>query len=434
MDYTTQMDAARRGILTEQLRAVAAEEKMEAERLRELVAKGQAVIPANKNHACLKPCGIGRALRTKINVNLGVSRDCLDLDEEFKKVEAAVKMGAEAIMDLSSFGDTKAFRQKLIRDCTAVLGTVPIYDAVVYYNKPLKTITSDEWIDIVRMHAQEGVDFMTIHCGINRETARKFKKNKRHTNIVSRGGSIIFAWMELTGEENPFYARFDEILEICREYDVTLSLGDACRPGSIADAGDIAQIEELVTLGELTQRAWARDVQVMIEGPGHMPLNQIRANMEIEQTVCKGAPFYVLGPLVTDVAPGYDHITSAIGGAIAATYGASFLCYVTPAEHLRLPTVEDVKEGIIASKIAAHAADIAKGLPGADEWDYQMSEARRNLDWQRQFALAIDPEKARAYRAESMPEREDTCTMCGKMCAVRNINKILRGEDVDIMD
>lgn len=434
MDYTTQMDAARRGILTKQLRAVAAEEKMEAERLRELVAKGQAVIPANKNHACLKPCGIGRALRTKINVNLGVSRDCLDLDEEFKKVEAAVKMGAEAIMDLSSFGDTKAFRQKLIRDCTAVLGTVPIYDAVVYYNKPLKTITSDEWIDIVRMHAQEGVDFMTIHCGINRETARKFKENKRHTNIVSRGGSIIFAWMELTGEENPFYARFDEILEICREYDVTLSLGDACRPGSIADAGDIAQIEELVTLGELTQRAWARDVQVMIEGPGHMPLNQIRANMEIEQTVCKGAPFYVLGPLVTDVAPGYDHITSAIGGAIAATYGASFLCYVTPAEHLRLPTVEDVKEGIIASKIAAHAADIAKSLPGADEWDYQMSEARRNLDWERQFALAIDPEKARAYRAESMPEREDTCTMCGKMCAVRNINKILRGEDVDIMD
>ena len=434
MDYTTQMDAARRGILTEQLRAVAAEENMEADRLRELVAKGQAVIPANRNHTCLKPCGIGRALRTKINVNLGVSRDCLDLDEEFKKVEAAVKMGAEAIMDLSSFGDTKAFRQKLIRDCTAVLGTVPIYDAVVYYNKPLKTITSDEWIDIVRMHAQEGVDFMTIHCGINRETARKFKENKRHTNIVSRGGSIIFAWMELTGEENPFYARFDEILEICREYDVTLSLGDACRPGSIADAGDIAQIEELVTLGELTQRAWARDVQVMIEGPGHMPLNQIRANMEIEQTVCKGAPFYVLGPLVTDVAPGYDHITSAIGGAIAATYGASFLCYVTPAEHLRLPTVEDVKEGIIASKIAAHAADIAKGLPGADEWDYQMSEARRNLDWERQFALAIDPEKARAYRAESMPEREDTCTMCGKMCAVRNINKILRGEDVDIMD
>lgn len=434
MDYTTQMDAARKGILTQQLKAVAAEENIEAERLRELVAKGRAIIPANTNHTCLKPCGIGRALRTKINVNLGVSRDCLDLDEEFKKVEAAVQMGAEAIMDLSSFGDTKAFRQKLIRECTAVLGTVPIYDAVVYYNKPLKTITSDEWIDVVRMHAREGVDFMTIHCGINQETARRFKASQRHTNIVSRGGSIIFAWMELTGEENPFYARFDEILEICRAHDVTLSLGDACRPGSIADAGDIPQIEELVTLGELTQRAWKRDVQVMIEGPGHMPLNQIRANMEIEQTICKGAPFYVLGPLVTDVAPGYDHITSAIGGAIAATCGASFLCYVTPAEHLRLPTVEDVKEGIIAARIAAHAADLAKGLPGADEWDHQMSEARRELDWERQFALAIDPEKARRYRAQSTPEREDTCTMCGKMCAVRNINKILRGEDVDIMD
>lgn len=434
MNYTTQMDAARKGLLTQQLRAVALEENIEAERLRELVAKGQAIIPANKNHACLKPCGIGRALRTKINVNLGVSRDCLDLEAEFRKVEAAVALGAEAIMDLSSFGDTMAFRQKLIRECPAVLGTVPVYDAVVYYNKPLKTITPDEWIEIVRMHAREGVDFITLHCGINRETARKCKENKRHTNIVSRGGSILFAWMELTGEENPFYERYDEILEICRANDVTLSLGDACRPGSIADAGDIPQIAELVTLGELTRRAWKRDVQVMIEGPGHMPLHQIRANMEIEQTVCEGAPFYVLGPLVTDVAPGYDHITSAIGGAVAAACGASFLCYVTPAEHLRLPTVEDVKEGIIACKIAAHAADIAKGLPGADEWDYQMSEARRQLDWERQFALAIDPEKARRYRAQSTPEREDTCTMCGKMCAVRNINKILRGEEVDLMD
>ena len=291
---------------------------------------------------------------------------------------------------------------------------MPIYDAVVYYNKPLKTITSDEWIDVVRMHAQEGVDFMTIHCGINRETARKFKGNQRHTNIVSRGGSIIFAWMELTGEENPFYARFDEILEICREYDVTLSLGDACRPGSIADAGDIPQIEELVTLGELTQRAWKRDVQVMIEGPGHMPLNQIRSNMEIEQTVCKGAPFYVLGPLVTDVAPGYDHITSAIGGAIAATYGASFLCYVTPAEHLRLPTVEDVRRDYRLQNCRPRGG-VAKGpARRGRNGIYQMSEARRNLDWERQFSLALDPEKARAYRAQSTPEREDTCTMCGK--------------------
>ena len=430
MDYTTQMDAARKGILTGQLRAVAVEEKMEAERLRELVAKGQAVIPANKNHVCLKPRGIGRALRTKINVNLGVSRDCLDLDEEFKKVEAAVAMGAEAIMDLSSFGDTKAFRQKLVYGCTAVLGTVPIYDAVVYYNKPLKTITSDEWIDVVRMHAQEGVDFMTIHCGINRETARKFKGNQRHTNIVSRGGSIIFAWMELTGEENPFYARFDEILEICREYDVTLSLGDACRPGSIADAGDIPQIEELVTLGELTQRAWKRDVQVMIEGPGHMPLNQIRSNMEIEQTVCKGAPFYVLGPLVTDVAPGYDHITSAIGGAIAAASGADFLCYVTPAEHLRLPDLNDVKEGIIASKIAAHAADIAKGIPHARDKDNEMAAARHKLDWEEMFKVAADPDKARAYFESVPPADRHSCSMCGKMCAVRTTNMILEGKEV----
>jgi len=434
MGYTTQMDAARQGIITKEMEAVAAYEHMAAEDLRSLIAKGQVCIPANKNHKCLKPYGIGSALKTKINVNLGTSRDCMDMDVELEKVMNAVKMGAESIMDLSSFGDTQIFRRKLTAECPAVIGTVPIYDAVVYYHKALKKITSDEWIDIVRMHAQDGVDFMTIHCGINSCTAERFKACKRHTNIVSRGGSIIFAWMMLTGQENPFYERFDELLDICREYDVTLSLGDACRPGCIADAGDISQIEELVTLGELTQRAWEKDVQVMIEGPGHMPLNQIRANMEIQKTVCKGAPFYVLGPLVTDVAPGYDHITAAIGGAIAATYGASFLCYVTPAEHLRLPTVDDVKEGIIASKIAAHAADVAKGIPGAADWDYAMSEARRELDWERQFSLAIDHEKARRYRAESVPEHDDTCTMCGKMCAVRNMNKILRGENVDIME
>ena len=432
--YTTQMNAAKQGIITKEMEEVAAQENINVEVLRDLVAKGQVVIPANKNHKCLKAHGIGKALKTKINVNLGTSKDCLDLDLEMAKVMEAVKMGAEAIMDLSSFGDTQVFRRKLTAECPAVIGTVPIYDAVVYYNKALKAITSRQWIDIVKMHAEDGVDFMTIHCGINKATAERFKKAKRHTNIVSRGGSIIFAWMELTGNENPFYEYYDEILDICQKYDVTLSLGDACRPGSIADAGDIPQIEELVTLGELTDRAWEKDVQVMIEGPGHMPLNQIQANMEIEQTICKGAPFYVLGPLVTDVAPGYDHITAAIGGAIAATYGASFLCYVTPAEHLRLPNLDDVKEGIIASKIAAHAADVAKGLPGASDWDYEMSEARRNLDWEKQFELAIDSEKARRYRAESTPEREDTCTMCGKMCAVRNINKILRGEDVDIMD
>ena len=363
MGYTTQMDAARQGIITPELRKVAEDERIDEERLRKLVAEGKVCIPANRNHRSLKPCGIGNALRTKINVNLGTSRDCMDMDAEMEKVREAVEMGAESIMDLSSFGKTEIFRRKLTSECSAVIGTVPIYDAIVYYHKALKKITSDEWIDIVRMHAEDGVDFMTIHCGINRSTAERVKATARHTNIVSRGGSIIFAWMMLTGEENPFYARFDEILDICQKHDVTLSLGDACRPGSIADAGDIPQIEELVTLGELTERAWKKNVQVMIEGPGHMPLNQIKANMEIEQSVCKGAPFYVLGPLVTDIAPGYDHITAAIGGAIAATYGASFLCYVTPAEHLRLPTVEDVREGIIASKIAAHAADIAKGIP-----------------------------------------------------------------------
>ena len=434
MGYTTQMDAARQGIITPELRKVAEDDRIDEERLRKLVAEGKVCIPANRNHRSLKPCGIGNALRTKINVNLGTSRDCMDMDAEMEKVREAVEMGAESIMDLSSFGKTEIFRRKLTSECSAVIGTVPIYDAVVYYHKALKKITSDEWIDIVRMHAEDGVDFMTIHCGINRSTAERVKAAARHTNIVSRGGSIIFAWMMLTGEENPFYARFDEILDICQKHDVTLSLGDACRPGSIADAGDIPQIEELVTLGELTERAWKKNVQVMIEGPGHMPLNQIKANMEIEQSVCKGAPFYVLGPLVTDIAPGYDHITAAIGGAIAATYGASFLCYVTPAEHLRLPTVEDVREGIIASKIAAHAADIAKGIPGASDWDWKMSEARRELDWESQFRLAIDPEKARRYRAESTPEHDDTCTMCGKMCAVRNMNKILRGENVDIMD
>ncbi len=434
MMYTTQMDAARKHIITEEMKQVAAYENMDVEKLMDLVAKGQVAIPANKNHKCLKPYGIGNELKTKVNVNLGTSRDCMDLDIELAKVMEAVKMGAESIMDLSSFGDTKVFRRKLTKECPAIIGTVPIYDAVVYYNKALKKITSDEWIDIVRMHAQDGVDFMTIHCGINKATAQRFKQAKRQTNIVSRGGSIIFAWMELTGNENPFYERYDEILDICQEYDVTLSLGDACRPGSIKDAGDIPQIEELVTLGELTQRAWQKNVQVIIEGPGHMPLNQIKANMEIQQTICKGAPFYVLGPIVTDVAPGYDHITAAIGGAIAATYGASFLCYVTPAEHLRLPTLEDVKEGIMAVKIAAHAADIAKGISKAADWDHQMSQARRELDWDQQFDLALDSEKARRYRKESKPEKEDTCTMCGKMCAVRNINKILRGEDVDIMD
>ena len=434
MNYTTQMDAARKGILTKELLAVAQKEQMEPEKLVKLVAAGQVVIPANKCHTCLDPNGIGSALRTKINVNLGTSRDLNDLDMELQKVNDAVAMGAESIMDLSSFGDTQKFRRKLTAECPAIIGTVPIYDAVVYYHKPLREITSEEWLQIAEMHAKDGVDFLTIHVGINKNTAERFKKMKHLTNIVSRGGSIIFAWMEMTGQENPFYEHFDRLLDICQEYDVTLSLGDACRPGCLEDATDVSQLEELLTLGELTRRAWEKNVQVMIEGPGHMPLDQIAANMKIQQSVCKGAPFYVLGPLVTDVAPGYDHITAAIGGAIAASAGASFLCYVTPAEHLRLPNRDDVKEGIIASRIAAHAADIAKGIPGAKEWDRKMAQARARLDWEEQFSLAIDPEKARRYRAESKPEKEDTCSMCGNFCAVKNMNRILSGEIVSIFD
>ncbi len=432
--YQTQMEAARKGILTEQIKAVAEKEGVPSEKLMELVAQGRVIIPCNKNHKAIEPNGIGEMLKTKINVNLGTSRDSSDLQLELKKVQKAVDMGAEAIMDLSSFGDTWKFRRLLTGQCPAMIGTVPFYDAVVYYHKPLIQITPEEWLDIVRMHAEDGVDFMTIHCGINKENAHKFKENKRLTNIVSRGGSIIFAWMEMTAQEIPFYEHFDEILEICREFDVALSLGDACRPGCIADATDASQIEELITLGMLTKRAWEKDVQVMIEGPGHMPLNQIAANMEIQKTLCHGAPFYVLGPLVTDVAPGYDHITSAIGGAVAAANGASFLCYVTPAEHLRLPDVEDVKEGIIAARIAAHAADIAKGIPGAADWDYQMSTARKKLDWETMFSLAIDPEKARSYRESAKPEKEDTCSMCGNFCAVKNMNRILDGERISIFD
>lgn len=432
-NYTTQMDAARKGIVTKEMEIVAKKEHMTTDALRKLVGEGKVAICANKNHKCLDPEGVGSMLRTKINVNLGVSRDCKDYDIEMEKVMSAVKLGAEAIMDLSSHGNTQPFRQKLTQECPVMIGTVPVYDSVIHYQRDLATLTAQDFIDVVRLHAQDGVDFVTLHCGITRKTIEQIRNHKRKMNIVSRGGSLVFAWMSMTGEENPFYEYFDEILDICEEYDVTISLGDACRPGCLADATDVCQIEELVRLGELTKRAWAHNVQVMVEGPGHVPLDQVAANMKVQQTICMGAPFYVLGPLVTDIAPGYDHITSAIGGAIAAASGASFLCYVTPAEHLRLPNVDDVKEGIMASKIAAHAADIAKGVKGAMDWDNQMAAARQKLDWEKQFELALDPEKARRYRAESTPEREDTCTMCGKMCSVRNMNAVLAGEDVDVI-
>ena len=433
--YSTQMEAARMGIVTPELEAVAKKENRSVEELLPLMAEGKMVIPANVNHKSLDPNGVGSMLKTKINVNLGISRDCKDYDIEMKKVMRAVDLGAEAIMDLSSHGNTQPFRQKLCAECPAMIGTVPIYDSVIHYQRDLGTLTAQDFIDVIRLHAQDGVDFVTLHCGITRKTIDQIKNGGRKMNIVSRGGSLVFAWMSMTGNENPFYEYYDEIVEICREYDVTISLGDACRPGCLADATDGCQIEELIMLGELTERAWKRDVQVMVEGPGHVPMDQIAANMKIQQTICKGAPFYVLGPLVTDIAPGYDHITAAIGGAIAAWQGAAFLCYVTPAEHLALPNVDDVHQGIIASKIAAHAADIAKGIPGARDQDDRMADARKALDWDAQWLEALDPEVAKEIRKSRMPEEDhaDTCSMCGKFCAVRSMNKALAGEVIDIL-
>ena len=433
--YYTQMEAARQNIVTKEMEVVAGKEKRDAEFIRELVAKGEVAIPANRAHKSLSPEGIGSALRTKINVNLGVSRDANDYDLEMKKVMTAVELGADAIMDLSSHGDTEPFRKKLTQECPAMIGTVPIYDSVIHHKRDLNELTAKDFLEVIELHAKNGVDFVTLHSGITRNTIERIKSKSRKMNIVSRGGSLVFAWMSMTGNENPFYEYFDEILDICHEYDVTVSLGDACRPGCLADATDAAQIEELITLGKLTERAWAKNVQVMVEGPGHVPLNQIAANMEIQKTLCHNAPFYVLGPLVTDIAPGYDHITAAIGGAVAAMAGAAFLCYVTPAEHLALPNVEDVRQGIIASKIAAHAADIAKGLPNARDIDDKMAEARRNLDWEAQYACALDPETARKIRTERAPEDDhaETCSMCGKFCAVRSMNKALKGEIIDIL-
>ena len=433
MNYTTQMDAARKGIVTKEMEVVAKKENIDVETLRKRVAEGRVVIPANKNHKSLNAEGIGEGLKTKINVNLGISRDCPNVDKELEKVQVAIDMNVEAIMDLSSFGKTEEFRRRVVDMSPAIIGTVPVYDAVGFYDKELKDITSEEFLDVARKHAEDGVDFLTVHAGINKRTAEVFKNNDRITNIVSRGGSLLYAWMELNDKENPFYEYYDELLDICEEYDVTLSLGDSLRPGSIADGTDAPQIEELIILGELTKRAWERNVQVMIEGPGHIAINEIEANVLLEKKLCYGAPFYVLGPIVTDIAPGYDHITSAIGGAIAASAGADFLCYVTPAEHLRLPTLEDMKEGIIATKIAAHVGDIGKGIPSARDWDDEMSEARRELNWEKMFELAIDSEKAIKYREESTPEFSDSCTMCGKMCSVRNMNRVMEGKDINIL-
>lgn len=430
MNYKTQMEAAKKGIITKEMQTVAEKENLPAEKIMELVAKGTVCIPANVNHKSLSAWGIGDGLKTKINVNLGISGDSVDYEREMEKVKMAVSFGAEAIMDLSNYGKTNTFRQKLIEYSPAMIGTVPMYDAIGYLEKDLLEIKAEDFLKVVEAHAKEGVDFMTIHAGINRRAVEALKRDKRRMNIVSRGGSLLFAWMEMTGNENPFFEYYDKVLDILREYDVTISLGDALRPGCIDDSTDAAQISELIELGNLTKRAWDRDVQVMVEGPGHMAMNEIAANMRIQKRICHGAPFYVLGPLVTDIAPGYDHITSAIGGAIAATAGANFLCYVTPAEHLRLPDLNDVKEGIIASKIAAHAADIANGIPGARDIDNNMADARHKLDWEEMFKYAIDPEKARAYYESTPVAERHTCSMCGKMCAVRTTNLILEGKKV----
>ncbi len=434
MQYTTQMDAARKGIITPQMETVAAKEGITPDTLRDRIAHGKVIIPANKNHARLDAQGVGQGLRTKTNVNLGISKDCCNVDLELDKVRLALNLEAEAIMDLSCYGKTREFRRKLVDMSPAMIGTVPIYDAVGFYEKDLKDLTVDEIFDVVERHCQDGVDFLTIHAGLNRSTAEKINRRERITNIVSRGGSLMFTWMQMNDRENPFFEHYDRLLEICQAYDVTLSLGDGCRPGCLHDSTDACQVEELITLGELTKRAWDQNVQIMIEGPGHMALNEIAGNMMMEKRLCHGAPFYVLGPVVTDVAPGYDHITSAIGGAVAAANGADFLCYVTPAEHLRLPDLDDMKEGIIATRIAAHAADIAKGITGARHWDDEMARARAALDWRKMLDLAMDPEKPRRYRNSSIPEHDDSCTMCGKMCAVRNMNRTLAGKDIQLSD
>jgi len=432
MNYKTQMEAARKGIVTKELSRVAKDEGFTEQELLALVASGRIMIPANIRHKSLHPYGIGEGLRTKVNVNLGISGDCADYHAEMEKVRLAEKFGAESIMDLSNYGKTREFRKKLIEISLAMIGTVPIYDAIGYLEKDLKEITAQDFLRVIRSHAEEGVDFMTIHAGINRRVMEIFLRERRQMNIVSRGGSLIFAWMKMTGNENPFYEYYDELLDILREHDVTVSLGDALRPGSIADSTDASQIAELTEIGNLTERAWKQDVQVLVEGPGHMAMDEIAANMKIEKRICHGAPFYVLGPLVTDIAPGYDHITSAIGGAIAAANGADFLCYVTPAEHLRLPDLSDVKEGIIASKIAAHAADIAKGVKNARMADFQISEARRKLEWEDIFKLSLDGEKAKEYYESIPPEDRHSCSMCGKMCAVRTMNRILDGLDTKL--
>ena len=430
----TQIDFARAGQITPQMKEVAEREHRDPEYIRERVADGRIAIPANIVHIKkgMRAFGVGEGLSTKVNVNLGISGDKADAAEEWKKVKIAEDFGADAIMDLSNSGKTRQFRQQLIDETPLMVGTVPMYDAIGYMEKPLVKLTKDDLFEVVRAHAEDGVDFMTIHCGINKSVTKTFKETGRLMNIVSRGGSLLFGWMEVTGNENPFYEYFDELLEICHEYDVTISLGDSCRPGCLYDSNDATETAEMIELGKLCKRAWAAGVQVMVEGPGHMALDEIATNMKLQKRLCHNAPFYVLGPLVTDIGVGYDHITAAIGGAISASSGADFLCYVTPAEHLCLPNAQDVLDGLMATKIAAHAADIAKKVPHARDMDDKMGQARRKLDWDAMWKCALDPDTGKKRYEESPAATEGTCTMCGKMCAVRTVNKVFEGTTIDL--
>jgi phosphomethylpyrimidine synthase len=420
----TQMVKARRGMITKEMKKVALEEGVSLEWLREKIASGRVVIPVNRNHKGVRPVGIGEGLRIKVNTNLGTSSDHCDLEEELKKLKVSIQAKTDAVMDLSTGGDIRAIRNEILKHTPIPLGTVPIYQAAVEAirkRKALAKMRAGDLFEVIEAQAEEGVDFMTVHCGVTRHTVERLRLDRRVMGVVSRGGSFLVEWMIYNRKENPLYEHYDRLLEIAKKHDVTLSLGDGLRPGCIADATDRPQVAETILLGELTERAWAQGVQVMIEGPGHVPLDQIEANILLEKRLCKGAPFYVLGPLVTDVAPGYDHIACAIGGAIAGRAGADFLCYVTPSEHLKLPSIEDVKEGVIAARIAGHAADIARGNRRAQDQDLEMAKARKTFDWQKQIELSIDPEKARRYREEGKSAEDKVCTMCGQFCAIKRV-------------
>ncbi len=423
-----QITASRRGHTTPEIVQIAESEGLPPEKIGERVSEGKIVVLKNQIRQNVIPLGIGKGLRTKINANIGTSKDHLEIDEEMEKARVAVEVGADTLMDLSTGGDLREIRSRILSKTRVPLGTVPIYETALHaveQNGGIVHMDKEDLFTIIEQQAAEGVDFMTVHCGVTLSAVERLKKQGRLLNVVSRGGSFLVEWMVHNQRENPLYEEFDRLLEISKRYDLCLSLGDGMRPGCLADATDRTQIQELITLGELTRRAREADVQVMIEGPGHVPIHQVETNVRIEKSICNGAPFYVLGPLVTDIAPGYDHITSAIGGAIAAAAGADYLCYVTPSEHLRLPTVEDVREGVIASRIAAHAADIAKGVKGAMAKDIQMAKARQSLDWEKQIRLSLDPQRAKKLRDSSPPQDQEVCSMCGEFCAIKGINEYL---------